>query len=114
VDAASTLRYDLQSTKAGEVDMRFGIAALCAMVFSTLANASSSETRPCTVRLNGDWRVIPNLSLQQCAAELARTPDIYDQNGFKFGYWSGVYLAADASEVLMSRDNRRWETVLRR
>lgn len=94
--------------------MRFGTAALCAMVFSTLAQANSSDLRPCTVRLNGDWRVIPNTSLQQCAAELARTPDIYDQNGFKFGYWSGVYLAADASEVLMSSDNQRWETVLRR
>jgi hypothetical protein len=94
--------------------MRLGIAALCAMVFSTLATANPSDTRPCTVRLNGDWRVIPNLSLQQCAAELARTPDIYDQNGFKFGYWSGIYLAADASEVLMSRDNQRWETVLQR
>jgi hypothetical protein len=76
--------------------------------------ASTVERRACSVQVGSNWEVVSNLTLEQCAYELHSSPDRYDENGFKYAYWSGIYLAADAQEVLKSADSRNWERMLTR
>lgn len=72
------------------------------------------DRRSCSVRVNDDWKVRPGLTLLECATELDRSPDSYDENGFKYAYWAGMFLAADRKEVMQSADSRRWESVMDR
>lgn len=76
--------------------------------------ASTEERHACSVQVGSNWEVVSNLTLEQCAYELHASPDRYDENGFKYAYWSGIYLAADAQEVLKSADSRNWERMLTR
>lgn len=72
------------------------------------------ERRSCSLRVGSKWQLVANLSLPECAARLDESPDSYDTNGFKYAYWSGVFLAADATEVLKSSDSGAWEVLLER
>lgn len=77
--------------------------------------ANDGEPRnSCNMRIGSRWEVVPNQTLQQCISLFDRSPDQFDNNGFKYGYWSGVYLAANRKEVLQSNDSRDWVTVLNR
>lgn len=77
----------------------------------------SSDGEPrnsCNMRIGSRWEVVPAQTLQQCISLFDRSPDQFDANGFKYGYWSGIYLAANRKEVLQSNDSRDWVTVLNR
>jgi hypothetical protein len=88
-----------------------GIAVAAA---EAVVPASTAERRACSVHVGSSWELVSNLTLEQCARELHGSPDRYDENGFKYAYWSGIFLAADAQEVLKSADSRSWERVLTR
>lgn len=68
----------------------------------------------CNMRLGSRWEVINNRTLDQCIALFDSSPDQFDTNGYKYGYWGGIYLAANRSEVLQSTNSREWTTVLNR
>ncbi len=75
----------------------------------------SGEARAsCNMRLGSRWEVVGNQTLQQCIQLFDRSPDQFDANGYKYGYWGGTYLAADRREVLQSTNSRDWTTVLTR
>lgn len=75
----------------------------------------TEDRRSCSVHTGKAWKLIANLTLQECAAKLDESPDNYDANGFKYAYWSGVFLAANASEILRSSsDTESWEPMLER
>lgn len=76
--------------------------------------APAEDRRSCSVHTGKAWKLIANLTLSECAAKLDESPDNYDANGFKYAYWSGVFLAANASEVLKSSDSGAWEPLLER
>lgn len=80
----------------------------------TPAPAPAGDRRSCSVHVGSNWERVANLTLEECAAELDKSPDDYDRNGFKYAYWSGIFLAADATEILKSADSRHWERVLTR
>ncbi|MDP9141753.1 MAG: hypothetical protein M3O62_13280 [Pseudomonadota bacterium] len=81
---------------------------------SQVAPQASEPRNSCNMRLGSLWEVVKNQTLQQCIALFDRSPDQFDANGYKFGYWGGIYLAADRKEVLQSTDSRDWTTVLTR
>lgn len=86
--------------------------ASATVVIATAAavpTAPRADRRSCSIHVGSNWERVANLTLEECAAELDRSPDEYDGNGFKYAYWSGVFLAADSSEILQSADSRRWE-----
>lgn len=84
-------------------------------VVSQRPAANDGEPRnSCNMRIGARWEVVPNQTLQQCISLFDRSPDQFDNNGFKYGYWSGIYLAANRKEVLQSNDSRDWVTVLNR
>ncbi len=74
----------------------------------------SGPLHSCNMRLGSRWEVVNNQTLQQCVALFDRSPDQFDNNGYKYGYWGGIYLAANRSEVLQSGNSRDWTTVLNR
>lgn len=78
------------------------------------STASAGERRGCSLHTGREWKLIPNLTLEECAVELDRSPDTYDQNGFKYAYWSGVFLAANQQEVLKSAGSENWQLVFQR
>ncbi|SFF55342.1 hypothetical protein SAMN04488120_10885 [Fontimonas thermophila] len=75
---------------------------------------AASDRRVCSVRQGKDWKRIPNLTLEECAVELDRSPDDYDSNGFKYAYWSGVFLAANRQDVFKSAGTDNWQRVFQR
>jgi hypothetical protein len=79
-----------------------------------VAAASSMDRRTCNVGTRAGWDQIGILTLRECAQALDRTPDDFDELGFKYGYWSGVFLAANRDEVLSSSDSRSWQPLVRR
>lgn len=89
-------------------------AAAEAPVTAKAPTAPAQDRRSCSVHTGKAWKLIANLTLQECAAKLDESPDSYDANGFKYAYWSGVFLAANASEVLKSSDSGAWEPLLER
>lgn len=76
--------------------------------------SSGGDRRVCSLQLQGQWRKLVNLTLDACARELDRSPEPLDANGFKYAYWSGTYLAANQTEILMSPDSKNWGTLIQR
>ncbi|MEQ1439364.1 hypothetical protein AAG565_08365 [Fontimonas sp. SYSU GA230001] len=74
----------------------------------------AADRRNCSIHVGTNWKLIARLTLEECAQELDKSPDNYDKNGFKYAYWSGIFLAANATEVLKSSDSHKWELVLLR
>jgi hypothetical protein len=72
------------------------------------------DRRTCNLGTRAGWDQIGILTLRECAEALDRTPDDFDALGFKYGYWSGLFLAASRDEVLSSSDSRSWQPLLRR
>lgn len=72
------------------------------------------QRRACSMQVNGRWETTATHTVEQCAAKLAATPDRYDENGFKYAYWSGIFLAADKKAVYKSENSGNWDTVLAR
>jgi hypothetical protein len=76
--------------------------------------AQSVDRRTCNIGTRAGWDQIGILTLRECAEALDRTPDDFDALGFKYGYWSGLFLAANRNEVLSSSDSRSWQPLIRR
>lgn len=76
--------------------------------------ASGFDRRSCSLGVSAAWEQIGILTLRECAEALDRSPDNYDELGFKYGYWNGVFLAANTREVLSSTDSRSWQPLIRR
>ncbi|HEY0973323.1 MAG TPA: hypothetical protein VGE57_02375 [Solimonas sp.] len=74
----------------------------------------SGERRTCSLKINGQWQKLPELTIQECAQRLDDAPEPPNSNAAKFGYWSGTYLVANHKEVLRSKDSNQWETVIQR
>ncbi|MFA5941522.1 MAG: hypothetical protein WC809_19410 [Sinimarinibacterium sp.] len=74
----------------------------------------AADRRNCSIHAGSNWELIARLTLEECAQELDKSADRYDANGFKYAYWSGVFLAANATEVLKSSDSHKWDLVLMR
>jgi hypothetical protein len=72
------------------------------------------DRRSCSLGVSAAWEQIGILTLRECAQALDRSPDNYDELGFKYGYWNGVFLAASAREILSSTDSRSWQPLLPR
>lgn len=85
-----------------------------AAVPSQAEAAPSLDRRTCNIGTRAGWDPIGILTLRECAEALDRTPDDFDALGFKYGYWSGLFLAANSSEVLSSSDSRSWQPLIRR
>ncbi len=85
-----------------------------AVVVTSQAPQSGETRASCNMRLGSRWEVVNNQTLQQCITLFDRSPDQFDANGYKYGYWGGIYLAANRKEVLQSPDSRDWTTVLNR
>lgn len=68
---------------------------------------AGNERRTCSLLIHGQWTE-RTLTLDQCAVELDRAPDTYDAEGYKYGYWSGVFLVANQDTVFHSRNNQDW------
>ncbi len=83
-------------------------------VTTSQAPPSGEPRASCNMRLGSRWEVIGNQTLQQCVTLFDRSPDQFDANGYKYGYWGGTYLAADRKEVLQSTNSRDWTTALTR
>lgn len=79
-----------------------------------VAQQPGADRRNCSIHVGSNWELIARLTLEECARELDKSPDKYDANGFKYAYWSGVFLAANATEVLTSSDSHKWDLVLMR
>ncbi|MEC9363369.1 MAG: hypothetical protein VYC42_09110 [Pseudomonadota bacterium] len=77
-------------------------------------SVSGFDRRSCSLGVSAAWEQIGILTLRECAEALDRSPDSYDELGFKYGYWNGVFLAANASEILSSTDSRSWQPLIRR
>ncbi|MFP5304255.1 MAG: hypothetical protein ACLGI7_00340 [Gammaproteobacteria bacterium] len=99
-------------TPAAAAGAEAGVAVAAAA--EAVVPDSTAERRACSVHVGSNWELVSNMTLEQCARELHSSPDRYDENGFKYAYWSGVFLAADAQEVLKSADSRSGERVLTR
>lgn len=67
-----------------------------------------SEQRSCSVYGEGAWKAIGDLSLPACGDALDKTADQYDDNGYKYGYWGKLFLAADAKNILTSDTGNDW------
>lgn len=76
--------------------------------------SSTANRRSCSLHVGGRWQSKVNLTIEQCAAELDKSPNVYDSNGFKYAYWSGVFLAANKYEVLQSPNSGAWQVVIKR
>lgn len=74
----------------------------------------AADRRNCSIHVGSNWELVARLTLEECARELDKSPDNFDSNGFKYAYWSGVFLAANATEVLKSSDSHKWDLVLMR
>lgn len=85
-----------------------------APVPAPVASALSVDRRSCSLGMGTAWERIGILTLRECAEALDRMPDQYDQLGFKYGYWNGVFLAANRTEVLSSTDSRSWQPLIPR
>lgn len=70
--------------------------------------------RTCSLKVNGQWQKMPELTIEDCARKLDQSPEPAGGNAAKFGYWSGIYLVANKDEVLKSKDSNQWETVIQR
>jgi len=66
------------------------------------------EERSCSVYGEGAWKAVGNLPLPACGDALDRTPNQYDETGYKYGYWGKLYLAADARNILTSDNGENW------
>ncbi|HEY1076188.1 MAG TPA: hypothetical protein VGE51_05825 [Fontimonas sp.] len=92
-----------------------GVPARSGAPAATVSQAPGNEPlHSCNMRLGSRWEVVNNQTLQQCISLFDRSPDQFDSNGYKYGYWGGIYLAANRSEVLQSTNSREWTTVLNR
>ncbi|HUP91255.1 MAG TPA: hypothetical protein VM074_03335 [Solimonas sp.] len=69
------------------------------------------DRKTCSVFANNAWENIADLNLEQCASELGRAFSGFDANGFKYGYWSGQFLAANRDEVFHSDDGTSWRPI---
>lgn len=76
--------------------------------------ATGFDRRSCSLGTSAAWDQIGILTLRECAQALDRSPDNYDELGFKYGYWNGVFLAANAREILSSTDSRSWQPLIPR
>lgn len=70
--------------------------------------AAAPELRTCSVYGVGAWKPEGELSLQACGDALDKTSNQYDANGYKYGYWGKLYLAADAQNLLHSDNGNDW------
>jgi hypothetical protein len=98
---------------APAIEPRSEVAA-AAPPSAQITAAPSMDRRTCNVGTRAGWDQIGILTLRECAEALDRTPDDFDELGFKYGYWSGVFLAANRDEVLSSSDSRSWQPLVRR
>ena len=62
----------------------------------------------CSLRVAGQWQPRPQLTLEQCADALEKSPEPYDASGYKQAYWQGVFLLAGPKGVYQSRNNSDW------
>ncbi len=86
-----------------------------AVISATPSRSATVETRrACSIQVNGNWTTAATPTIEQCAAKLAASAGDYDHNGFKYGYWSGIFLAADKKAVYKSESSGNWEPVLQR
>lgn len=69
------------------------------------------DRRPCSVFEGSAWANRIEMNLEQCAAELSRSSQPLDQNGYRYGYWNGLFLAADKEQVFRSGDGDDWQPV---
>ncbi len=73
-----------------------------------------ADRRSCSVRVGDDWQLTAKLTLSECADRLDQSPDQYDRNGYKYAYWSGVFLTANDRELMQSPDSHTWTRVRER
>lgn len=72
------------------------------------ASATAAELRPCNLFGNGSWQTLGELTLQACGDALDKTPNLYDEAGYKYAYWGALSLAADALNLLRSDNGADW------
>jgi len=72
------------------------------------APAAELELRACNLHDNGAWQSRGALTLEACGNALDKTPDRYDEAGYKYAYWGKLSLAADAQSILRSDNGAEW------
>jgi len=72
------------------------------------APAAELELRTCNLHDNGAWQSRGALTLEACGNALDKTPDRYDEAGYKYAYWGKLFLAADAQSILRSDTGAEW------
>lgn len=83
-------------------------AAAAPVAAATVASIPQAEERSCSVYGEGAWKSAGSLSLPACGDALDRTPNQYDETGYKYGYWGKLYLAADTKNILTSDNGENW------
>ncbi|MES0874601.1 hypothetical protein [Sinimarinibacterium thermocellulolyticum] len=119
--AAANARADTSPSPAASEPLRPQAASIDALdppasgpAAAATAPADVLDRRSCSLDQGSTWATVGILTLHECAQALDRSPDRYDELGYKYGYWNGVFLAANAREILSSTDSRSWQTLLPR
>lgn len=79
-----------------------------AEVLPPASGVPQAEERSCSVYGEGAWKAVGSLPLPACGDALDKTPNVYDDTGYKYGYWGKLYLAADAKNLLTSDNGQDW------
>lgn len=82
--------------------------AAVAEVLPPPAAVQETEQRSCSVYGEGAWKTVGTLPLPSCGDALDKTPNQYDDTGYKYGYWGKLYLAADVKNILTSDNGEDW------
>lgn len=60
--------------------------------------------QPCRIHEDGEWQILGTGSVTSCLKGIDRWVPDYNEQGFKFGYWSSLMLAADRNYFYHSQD----------
>jgi hypothetical protein len=107
VESSSIYGSPLNSTGTPDAEMGAMIETRGAAAAAPPPKAFGGATRSCSLPVGGAWKEKVT-TLDDCADALDRSADDYDANGFKYGYWSGIFLAADKTSIYRSSDNEEW------